>query len=281
MDQNKRERVAASVKAKAAAPRRGRGRPQLQESPRFSRAGILRTALKMTALMPLQELSIGILAKSMNVTTALIHYYVGGREWLTSGVMNLFYKDLLRSWPAPTGNWRDDILGSAHALFNHFVRYGGIAAYAVSHSRFRVFQLSEFDSRDYGVEVLDKFVGGFRRSGLSDDRAGIYSNLMIEFIIGTAHATSRHIYPREHQDFLKGKIESLNGERYPNIVATANAPLTIDGDLALTHGLHLFMLGIMTELAGHQVDDAIEDHYQKARKRVVAGTKLQQRKRAP
>lgn len=49
-----------------------------------TRISILRAALKLAVKTALQDLSIVTVAKSMGVTPALIHYYIGGREWLTS-----------------------------------------------------------------------------------------------------------------------------------------------------------------------------------------------------
>src|SRR5689334_15383315 len=70
------------------APRR-RGRPPASEKSGTNRQAILQAALKLAKTYPLQDLSIVTVARAMNVTPALIHYYIGGRDWLTSGIMNL------------------------------------------------------------------------------------------------------------------------------------------------------------------------------------------------
>jgi len=238
-------------------PKRGPGRPQGGGGKRVSRSSILRAALKLAITTPLQDLSIVTVAKSMGVTSALIHYYVGGRAWLTSGVMNLFYKDLIRKWPEPTGEWRRDLTAAARAIFEHFSRYGGIAAYAVSNSRFRVFQLTAFGDRDYGVEVLDRFTGLVRASGLSAERTGIYSNQFMEFIINTGHGTAQHIFPSDHREFLDKKSSTLDVSRYPNIDFAKRAPLMIDGELAFREGCNLYMLGIVVEASGKTLDEVI------------------------
>ena len=238
--------------------RRGPGRPQSAESRNISRTTILRTALKLASSVPLQDLSIVNVAKALNVTPALIHYYIGGRDWLTSGVMNLFYKDLLRSWPVATGEWQADLLAGARTVFDQFARYGGIAAYAVSNSRFRVFQLTAFGDKDYGVEVLDRFIGCVRASGLSGERTGIYANQILDFIMSTGNSTSHHIYPSQHRSFLEEKKSKLDLERYANIAFAGSGPLTIDGDVAFSEGCRLFLLGITTEIAGSTLADALE-----------------------
>lgn len=188
-----------------------------------------------------------LVARNLNVTPALIHYYVGSRDWLTSGVMNLFYKDIVKAWPAPTGDWEADIKTAATVIYDHFVRYGGVANYAVANSRFRIFQLTAYGDRDYGVEMLDRFSGVVRSAGRSADRSGIYAHLILEFIINTAHATVRHLYPDSHTEFLRERISGLDPEKYPHILFLHRAPVQLESRLAFQEGIRLFLLGLKQE----------------------------------
>lgn len=234
------------------------GRPDSKNAGSVNRLAILRMAMKLAVSTPLQDLSIVTVAKAMNVTPALIHYYIGGRDWLTSGVMNLFYRDLLRKWPKPTGDWRKDLEAAAHCLYDHFVRYSGIAAYVVSNSRFRVFQLTAFGDRDYGVEMLDRMTGLVRATGLGPARTGIYASQMIDFITQTGHSAALHLYPAEHRAFLEEKSSRLEESRYPNIAYARFAPLEIDGQVAVREGLDLFFLGMAAESSGLSLEEAIQ-----------------------
>lgn len=245
-------------KAEAAAPKAARrpGRPHASEGNAISRDAILKTALKLSQNMSLQDLSIVTVARAMKVTPALIHYYIGGRDWLTSGIMNLFYKELLRKWPEEAGDWRIDLMESARVIYDSFAKYGGVAAYAVANSRFRVFQLTAFGDRDYGVLMLEKFTGRVRASGLSGERTGIYTNQFIEFIISTGHGASHHLFPAEHRKFLDDKIDKLDPEKHPNVFFARKTPITIDGLKAFEEGCQLFLLGIITELKGVSLTDA-------------------------
>lgn len=247
------EKVLAAKSGKVAAgkqdkpPARRPGRPQTGQGGNISRQSILKAALKLSKTVPLQDLSIVTVAKAMQVTPALIHYYVGGREWLTSGTMNLFYKELIRKWPVKTGDWKADLEAAAYVIYNQFSNFGGVAAYAVSNSRFRVFQLTAFGDRDFGVEMLDRFAGQVRAAGLSGDRTGIYSHLFLEFIITTGHGASHHIYPKEHQEFLQDKLSKLDVEKYPNVLFSGGGPAMLDGGAAFAEGCRLFILGIEAE----------------------------------
>ena len=123
----------------------------------------------------------------------------------------------------------------------------------------RIFQLTAFGDRDYGVEVLDRFTGCIRRAGLSGQRTGIYANQFIEFIISTGNNASHHIFPSEHRQFLEEKSDKLDEEKYPNITFAKQAPLTIDGKVAFQEGCNLFLLGMVTEASGQSLAEAIDN----------------------
>ncbi len=223
------------------------GRPPANEKRGVSRRSILQTALKLSKSVALQDLSIVAVARSMGVTPALIHYYIGGRDWLTSGIMNLFYKGLIKKWPEPSGDWEEDVRNSAKAFFDQLVAYPGIAAYLVLNHQFRVFQLTAFRDRDYGAEVLDRFVGRVRSAGLSRERTGVHAELIHEFIMSTAHQASHALLPADHRQFLEDKIANLDLDRTQNIVYGKVGPFQLNADRLFKEGLSMFLLGIQRD----------------------------------
>lgn len=220
------------------------GRPAANEKGGVSRQSILQAALKLSKSVALQDLSIVVVARSLEVTPALIHYYIGGRDWLTSGIMNLFYKGLLRKWPEPTGDWEQDVASSAKVFFDHLAAYPGISAYLVSNHRFRVFQLTAFGDRDYGAEMLNRFVGHVRAAGLSAERTGLHAQLIHEFVISTAHQATHALLPADHRQFLEDKLASLDPRKTEHIVFGKVGPLQLNAEGLFTEGMSLFLLGI-------------------------------------
>jgi AcrR family transcriptional regulator len=223
---------------------RRRGRPAANEKGGVSRQGILKAALKLAKSVPLQDLSIVVVARSINVTPALIHYYIGGRDWLTSGIMNLFYKSLLRKWPAATGDWEQDVRNSAKAFFDHLLDHPGIAAYLVSNHRFRIFQLTAFGDRDHGAEVLNRFVGHVRAAGLSVERTGLHTQLIHEFIMSTANQATQDLLPADHKQFFEDKLASLDPVKMEHIIFGKVVPLQLGAQDLFREGMALFLLGI-------------------------------------
>ncbi len=226
--------------------RRRPGRPPGSQGG-VSLVSILRTSYRLAKTVPLQELSIVFVAKSLGVTPALIHYYVGGRDWLTSGTMNLFYSDLLRKLPKNTGDWKRDIPKMAHAIYEHLVLYAGVAAYMVSHNRFRIWQLTAYGQREYGVEVLERLTSCVKQAGCPAQRTGIYAHLIMEFCIGSAHRAAHHLFPSDHKEFLKDKLSKLDPERFPTLILTNSAPISLGPEKAFDEEIRLFMLGLEHE----------------------------------
>jgi AcrR family transcriptional regulator len=204
----------------------------------------LRAAYALAKTTPLDSISVVMVARTLGVTPALIHYYVGSRDWLTSGVMNLFYRDLFRKWPSPGADWRSNISLAVGVAYEQFVKYSGISAYAVTHNRFRVFQLTTMDDCDFGAEVLEKLTQTVRTAGRSAERTGIIAHLLLEFVITSAHSTARHLYPAEHKAFLSEKMAALDPEKYPALSFAGQAPFLVDAQVAFREGVRLFLLGL-------------------------------------
>ena len=229
-------------------PRR-RGRPAAVDGRGISRLSILKTSLRLCKTVPLQELSILTVARSLEIAPGLVHYYIGGRDYLTSGVINLFYHNLIMKWPKKTGNWEDDLRAAALLIYQWLCNYGGVAAYIISNSRFRIYQLTDSTDEQWGIELLERFSGCVHAAGLSAEKSAVYAHLFLEFIFNSGHDTARHIFPAEHRKYLDEKTSQLDPAKYPNIFFERFAPLKIDGAVAFGEGTRLFLLGIKTDLA--------------------------------
>jgi hypothetical protein len=120
----------------------------------------------------------------------------------------------------------------------------------VSHSRFRTFQLTAYGQRDYGVEVLEKLASCVLQAGCSPERTGIYAHLIMEFVIGAAHRTARHLYPSEYREFLQDKLSKLDPEKFPTLILTNTAPISLGPETAFKEEIRLFMLGLESEPRG-------------------------------
>jgi len=194
------------------------------------------------------EVSIVRLAKDLSVTPALIHYYLdGGRDALTSGIINRFYAQVLKKWPTPDGDWRQQVTEASKHINRQLIRYPGIASYLKMHNRFRVFQLVRPGETDFGVLFLEKLIGVMCSAQLPNERTGILSHLMMEFLLSSAHNTAHYRWPKEHLKFLEEKLSSLDPEQFPNLIATGYLVGRLDSEQAFENGLNLFIQGLDSE----------------------------------
>lgn len=202
----------------------------------------------MTRTVPLAELSMVRVANEMGVTQALIHYYLpSGRDGLTSGVMNAFYRELYEHWPELTGGWRQQVRTAAQLLYDAYVRYPGIATYVASHNRFQVAQIVEEGEPDYGLLMMERTAQTLRSAGLSADRTGVHCHLLILFIQACGQSTVTHRWPQQHAAHLNEKLASLDPKVFPNCHFIRKGLSHLDAQEAFSTGLETMIEGIASE----------------------------------
>jgi AcrR family transcriptional regulator len=231
--------------AKEGSPARRPGRPAREQEAGhgalLSRAVICEAALELSRDEPLDAISMVRMAKEFSVTPALIHYYVGGRERLTSGVMNRYYVRLLQALPAATADWRADLRGFASTLYAFLIRYCGITDYILTHNRFRLVQEVGEDETDYGIRFFNHVADIFERSGVVPSQAALGLHLLLQFVLVSAHSKVRHQLPADHRAYLKKKLSRLNPEQYRGINFILNDYLSLDAGAAFEIGLELML----------------------------------------
>ena len=223
---------------------RGRGRPARGAQSALSRESIIEKALEMARRIPLQDLSIVRVAQELDVTPGLIHYYLGARDALTSGVMNAFYKELVARWPAATGHWRRDLEAVCAVVYETHASYRGVASYVVSHNKYRMVQDVRAGETDYGVLVFEKFNSAVRAAGFDGPQTGMYTHLLNEFVTAYAQATATYRWAGEHSDFLVRKIAELNPREYPTSHFVSKGLAKLDAPTAFKIGLELVLVGL-------------------------------------
>jgi AcrR family transcriptional regulator len=249
-------------KGRGVAVSRGPGRPAGTGRGLFSRESIIAVSLALTRTVPLHEVSIVRVAQELEVTPGLIHYYMGGRDALTTGVMNAFYRELAGAWPEPRDGWRENLTAVCKALYDAHVKYGGIAAFLVSHNRFRLVQSVQPGETDYGILLFDRFMAAVKAAGFDAALTGTYGHLLNEFVTGYAQATAAHRWPGEHAGFLTEKLAALDSTRYPAAHFVSKPFTQLNAVKAFEMGLALFLDGLEQALASFLA--------KKARRRAVA-----------
>jgi AcrR family transcriptional regulator len=216
-------------------------------SPKLDRHVILRLGLGLARTLPLQDISVVRVAAELGVTAASIRYYLRGRDALTAGIVNAFYRDLLEHWPPMTGDWQADLSAVAEAIYRHYLIYPGVAAYFAAENRFRI--LAAATRAEDGLApplFLERYFAVIRQVGLDVERGTTYAIILLQLLHMAAHATSRHQWPGEH-DLLKAHLYSLDDESFPNIAAMRESHLRLSGHVAFKAALDLVVSGLELE----------------------------------
>jgi AcrR family transcriptional regulator len=207
---------------------------------------IIAVALQLTKTTSLVDLSIVRVAKELGVTPALIHYYLagGGRDALTSGVMNGFYRELIERWPQETGDWRQRLEVVAEAVYRAHIRHPGVSMYIATHNRYQLVQDVVEGETDYGLQFLERFSATVRTAGFDAKRTGVIAHLLVMTIAAYAHSTVTRRWPGQHTDFLSDKLSMLDPEVYPNCHFVKDSLTHLNAAQAFATGLELFISGV-------------------------------------
>jgi AcrR family transcriptional regulator len=232
-------------------PVRRPGRPA-SDSPSgvLDRETVLAVAFRLTKTVSVSELSIVRVARELGVTPALIHYYFegGGRDALTSGVMNAFYREVIEGWPNETGEWEHDFEVVCESIYRAYLRYPGISIYAASHNRYQLVQDVQAGEIDYGLLVLEKFTGTVRSAGFEAKQTGVLSHLLMMFVAAYAHSTVTRRWPGQHTEFLSAKLSALDQKEFPNINFSREGLTTLNPTEAFLSGLKIVINGFGAEI---------------------------------
>ena len=203
----------------------------------LTREQILEAATELAKAEPLAELSMVGLARALNVTPALIHYYVGSRDDLISGVVNRYFRARIEQLAPPTGVWRTDLERFARITYEQMVEYGGVLRYIVGHNRHRLFQKVAPGETDYGVEFFDACARIFRDGGFNAKHSALGYHLIMQFVVGSAHAQVARQLPGDHEAYVYDRLQATSASRYPGAHYVARAFSRLDAETVFDAGL--------------------------------------------
>nr|MBF0685598.1 TetR/AcrR family transcriptional regulator C-terminal domain-containing protein [Pseudomonas sp.] len=242
-----------STEPAVAMPRR-RGRPPKADSPidaeaNLSRAAIMRHAIKLTKSIPVDQISMVQLAKDFGVAPGLIHYYLGSRDNLISGILNHYYRVRMSKMPALSGDWRADVESIARTSFAVGIQNPGVSIYISSHNRFRLFQEVGPDEVDYGLAYFNHLTSAFMQGGFSAEQVALAYHLTAQFLVASTTAEAGRQTPAHHEAFILKKLSSPSAEQYAGARYVSTAFASLASDNAFEAGLAILLDGFAGWLA--------------------------------
>ena len=240
--------VAAPVTETVSRPR---GRPPksasaINDAAELTRGAIIEKAIAIAKTMPLADISMVQLAREFDVAPGLIHYYIGNRDNLISGVLNLYYRGRLQRLPKLTGDWRSDIENMAHVIVKYSSEYPGVSQYIASHNRFRLFQQVEEGETDYGVVFFDHVARAFLQGDFTPEQAGLAFHLLMQFIVASCMSLVSRQLPADHEKFIRSQFEALSNEEYSAAKTVGAKFAALDFSYTFTSGLNLLLDGFQS-----------------------------------
>jgi AcrR family transcriptional regulator len=197
----------------------------------------------MAKRMSLDQISMVQLAKEFGVAPGLIHYYLGSRDDLISGVLNKYYRERVERLAPLTGDWRHDVEGIARVSFSLATEWPGISLYVASHNRFRLFQEVAAGETDYGMVLFDHMVSTFLQGGFRAEAAALAYHLLAQFLLANSIAAVGRQAPAEHKRFILDKFASVSHDRFPSATTVGPAFASLDSSKAFNEGLRLLLDG--------------------------------------
>lgn len=237
---------------------RKRGRPSRTEGKAstvaslLSREQILDRATQLAMVEPLGDLSMVGLAREFGVTPALIHYYVGSRDDLVSGVVNRYFKARIERLAQLTGDWRSDLDRHAHTTFEVMVEYGGVLRYIMSHNRFRLFQQVAPGETDYGLVYFDRYAEIFRVGGFTAQQGSLGYHLLSQYVMAAAYAQVSRQLPAQHEKYIQTRLQAKPVEHFPGAHYLAVPFSKLDSETAFEAGLAVLLDGFAGWLKSSQ-----------------------------
>lgn len=234
--------------AETAVVKKPRGRPRKPnvhtDANGLTRESIIQKAAQLAQTESLDEISMVRVAREFGVVPGLIHYYVGNRDELLSGVINQYFRERIAKMPLPSGDWRRDMRDMARASMQSMMKYSGIAGYIATHNRFRLFQMVAPGETDYGLEFFNRVADLMRCGGLPPKAAAMGYHLLMQFIVSSAVSEISGLSPGRHEAFIRGKLAGLDDTRYPGALYIAEDFARLDADETFERGLEMLLDGI-------------------------------------
>ena len=198
-------------------PKRAGRKPKAADgatSNSLTRDAVLAHALKLVRHETIDAITIARLAADLEVSTGLIHYFVGSRDALLSQVLNETLRSFVQGLAPLTGAWRVDLDALIRQTHDSKLTWRGITTYLAEHNRYRLFHEVEPGERDYGLVYFDTFGRIMQTGGFTSDQAAMAYHLSMLFLESVAVSHLRHRMPAEHEQYLMSHMSQFDAEAY-------------------------------------------------------------------
>jgi AcrR family transcriptional regulator len=213
----------------------------------LSREDIVRAALRLTAEVGLDGLSMRLLGDELGVWPMAVYHHVPNKKALISLVADAAVAEFelpeleLLAAPRDAEEWIVGARAFARASRLHYMRYPGLAGFLLSHG-----------PPASGLPIVDAELAGLRRLGATPaEAARIYSTTAIWLLTQFHGESMRRTAAGGGEDRRQRLTElaSASAQRFPALVEAApHFPDVQNAEAQFEYGLDLLLDGLHTEV---------------------------------
>jgi AcrR family transcriptional regulator len=220
-----------------------RGRRRRKEP--ITREAIVATALRLLDRDGLDELSMRRVADELGTGAASLYWHVGSKDGLLDLVLDEVIGEQRVPDPDP-GRWADQLKEIAHDMRGTILRHRDIVRISIG----------RIPMGPNALGYSERMLAVLRAGGVPDDLAVLGHHLLFSVVNGftmdeTGDMATTDAHPRgeEAGAMARDYIAALPAERFPNMVAVADAYAITDNDRRFDLLIDLYVDGLAARVA--------------------------------
>ena len=202
--------------------------------PRFDRERLQKAALKIVDEKGLNALSMRSLAGVLRTGAMTLYNYVSDRDALDALIVEAVLAEA--RWPAPTGDWRDDVHAVATATWRAVRAHPNAIPLILTRRGFHEATLRPAEAL---LEALA--AGGFRDAALLAAFRAVHGFIMGFAMITLAPAPGGTV---KKPEVMTAVVAALPADRFPSIIEVAQSARTTNPDEVFGAALAIVLAGL-------------------------------------
>jgi AcrR family transcriptional regulator len=198
----------------------------------------------MCRSLNLADLSIVLLAETLDVTPGAIYYYIGDKDALLASVISMFWQRCLACFERGVEqSWDARVRAVALSLYREQVNYRGVNSYLMFHNKFHLIQSGAVEDEYSGLQFLEEILRLFRSEGFGTWDSIANARILTHFISASANAAVGKQLAGQHKEYLRKAVARTSKSTFPRIHESLEAFTSFGPDEAFETGLEVLMRG--------------------------------------
>lgn len=208
-----------------------------------TRNAVIACASEIAREIPIDEITIALVAGKLGIVPGMVRYLVGTREDLVSELINAAFKQRFESLPELTGDWRRDLEGVARASLKMYEEWQGLATQVTMRQTPKFVHPIATSDADYGLSYFDHACRIFKAGGFTAKEAAMAHHLMMNFIVSVGLNSVRRQSPVLHHEYIVDAVARADPKTVPGARFAVGPFSRIDTKSTFNAGLEVLFDG--------------------------------------